>query len=135
MVFHQCQAVQFRHQNNDARQMIPPSGDSAPTVMDTGVCPGAEEAHSRVPVTASRPKQCVDSHEAMLHRVRERIRAQVVESGSDTDSVDFGRELGDEGSVASGEEEPPLMEEVVEVQEDRTTPTFREAFEVGRGQP
>ena len=51
----------------------------------------------------------------------------MVESGSDTDSVDFGRELGDGGSVASGEE-PLLMEEVVEVQEVRATPAFREAL-------
>ena len=51
-----------------------------------------------------------------------------MESGSDTDSVDFGRELGDGGSVASGEEEPLLMEEVVEVQEVRATPAFREAL-------
>ena len=80
--------------------MIPPSGDSAPTEMDTGVCPGAEESlrNSRrlILVSQSQPvaqSSGVDSHEAMLHRVQERIRAQVVESGSDTDSVDFGREL------------------------------------------
>ena len=53
----------FRHQNHDARQMIPPSGDSAPTVMDRclsgrgGISEEFQEAHSRVPVTASRPKQ------------------------------------------------------------------------------
>ena len=129
------------HQYDEARQMmIPSSGDSAPTVMYTGVCPGnrdppgfAEESQrdSRrlILVSQSQPvaESGADSHEAMLRRVRERITAPVVESGSDTDSVDFGREL-DEGSVASGEEEPTLTEEVVEVEEVRATPAPREAL-------
>ena len=53
----------FRHQNHDAIQMIAPSGDSALTVMDrclsgrAGISEEFHEAQTRVPVTASRPKQ------------------------------------------------------------------------------
>ena len=59
----------FRHQNHDARQMIPPSGDSASTVMDR--CLSGRVSQSQ-PVAQS---SGVDSHEAMLQRVRERISA------------------------------------------------------------
>ena len=50
--------------------------------MDTDVCPGAEESqrNSRRLILVSAQSSGVDSHEAMLHRVRERIRALVVES-------------------------------------------------------
>ena len=71
----------FRHQNHDARQIIPPSGDSAPTVMDRCLSGrGGILRNSRrlILLSQSQPvaqSSGVDSHEAMLQRVRVRIRA------------------------------------------------------------